>query len=820
MSDADAGAGAGRPSPVARVRGFAGRTRRLPGTVHALAASVDSSGEALGAELAELRTTLARIEALTWAGRHDTQGGVGAVGDELHRLHAHVDAVGDRVAALADTVAAHATAVGRTVEAGRRHEAAHALRDRLGPAPELAPGLSVFTLCWNHGELLGDAVRSAQEVLDRLDPADQGEILILDDASTDRTPAVAAGLAAADRRVRVIRSEVNLGLGHARSTLLHAAGTHHALQLDADDIAVPAGVVDLYRAAVRTGAAVTYGTVARADGTGPARGPVSNEPPSPAYFGSNYIGTIAVTDLAVHRELGGWPTDPLLEHVDDWASLQQVMADGRLVAFVPVLAAVYRQLTTGFHLSVPDHRLGRDRIARILDPTGRHQGDDALAGVAAVALHPATGPLWATPEAIALDPSLAPAPPAPVRVATPTARVLLVGPGGVANLGDDAITVRGVERARDAFGPDVAIDVVTDGAPATALGGGSRWLAPLHVAVHGLDAGIRDGLSPRLAAAAVRAGVDTARWRPCDPGSYDAAVFLGCGLSSHWAEGTIVPRALLAAALRRESVPVALSGQGYAVDAADRDLLEALLTGAVAVGARDEASAATAASVPGVDGTVVTVTGDDALGLAPATGDAAVCGSDRDRPVLAVTVRRAGYVGDATAGGDADPVRRWALAVDAVAAARGWDVLGVALNSQGPEPEIATLATLRATVALRARWRIVDCGSDPARLVAAVAGAKAVAAQSYHAALFGLAAGVPSVLAAATPYYEAKAAGLAARAGLPASFAVRDPDDLPAALDEVAAALALTPAPLADATKAADAWWSALAHVLGVVASP
>ncbi|QYG92123.1 glycosyltransferase [Iamia sp. SCSIO 61187] len=818
MSDDDADTA--RPSPVERVRGFAARTRRLPGTVHALAASVDTSGEALAAELAELRTALDRIETLTWAGRHDTQGGVGAVGDELHRLRAHVDAVGGRVAALADTVAAQATAVGRTVEAGRRRAAALALRDRLGPAPELAPGLSVFTLCWNHGALLGDAVRSAQAVLDRLDPAEQGEILVLDDASTDRTPAVAAELAAADPRVRVIRSEVNLGLGHARSTLLHAARTHHALQLDADDLAVPAGAVDLYRAALRTGAAVTYGTVARAAGDGPAHGPVSNEPPSPAYFRSNYIGTIAVSDLAAYREIGGWPTDPLLEHVDDWASLQQLMADGRLVAFVPVLAAVYRQLSTGFHLSVPDHRLGRDRIARIFDPTGRHRGDDALAGVAAVALHPATGPLWATPEAIALDPSLAPTPPPPVRVATPTARVLLVGPGGVANLGDDAITVRGVERARDAFGPDVAIDVVTDGAPATALGGGSRWLVPLHVAVHGLDAGVRDGLPPRLAEAALRAGVDTARWRPCDPGAYDAAVFLGCGLSSRWAAGTMVPRALLAAALRRAGVPVALSGQSYEVDAADRDLLEVLLAGAAAVGARDEASAATATAVPGVDAGVVTLTGDDALGLAPVPVDGADSGSDGDRPVLAVTLRRAGYVGDGTGGDGADPVRRWALAADAVAAARGWDVLGVALNSQAPEPEIATLATLRATVPLRARWRLVDCGSDPARLVAAVAGARAVAAQSYHAALFGLAAGVPSVLAAATPYYEAKAGGLATLAGLPGSFVVRDPDDLAAALEDVEAALALTPAPLADAAKAADAWWSALPVAVGVAASP
>src|SRR5690606_9882387 len=127
----------------------------------------------------------------------------------------------------------------------------------------------------------------------------------------------------------------------------------------------------------------------------------------------------------------------------------------------------------------------------------------------------------------------------------------------------------------------------------------------------------------------------------------DAAVFVGCGLSSHWTEGTIVPRALLSAALRTAHVPVACSGQGYAIDEGDRDLMAAFLGGAVAIGTRDAASAAFASSLPGVDPAVVTVTGDDALGLAPSTDPtdptaAAPITPGRARPVLAVTVRRAG----------------------------------------------------------------------------------------------------------------------------------------------------------------------------------
>jgi hypothetical protein len=252
------------------------------------------------------------------------------------------------------------------------------------------------------------------------------------------------------------------------------------------------------------------------------------------------------------------------------------------------------------------------------------------------------------------------------------------------------------------------------------------------------------------------------------------------------------------------------------IDDDGRDLMDAFLGGAVALGARDEGSATFAAGLPGVEPGVVTVTGDDALGLAPAADELTLAAlgaaGTAGPPTLAVTVRRADYVG---APGD-DPVRRWALAADALAAARGWDVLGVALNAQPPEPEIVTLATLRATVPLQARWRLVECGSDPARLVAAVSGAVAVATQSYHAALFGLAAGVPSVLGAATPYYVAKAGGLAGLAGLPAGFAVTDPEDLPGALDAVIATMAGHPAPLLDAARAADAWWSALPAALGL----
>ena len=91
-----------------------------------------------------------------------------------------------------------------------------------------------------------------------------------------------------------------------------------------------------------------------------------------------------------------------------------------------------------------------------------------------------------------------------------------------------------------------------------------------------------------------------------------------------------------------------------------------------------------------------------------------------------------------------------------------------------------------------------------------MAGATAVVAHSYHAALFGLRAGVPTVLAAASPYYRAKALGLARLAGLDPGFAVEPgaEHDVGSGLDSVAAELQRG-AGLTAATDAVAAWWSA-----------
>jgi glycosyltransferase involved in cell wall biosynthesis len=61
-------------------------------------------------------------------------------------------------------------------------------------------------------------------------------LLVIDDGSTDETPAVLAELAARYGHVDVIRNEVNRGRPHARNQILEHAGDGYLAWLDADDV--------------------------------------------------------------------------------------------------------------------------------------------------------------------------------------------------------------------------------------------------------------------------------------------------------------------------------------------------------------------------------------------------------------------------------------------------------------------------------------------------------------------------------------------------------------------------------------------------------
>jgi glycosyltransferase involved in cell wall biosynthesis len=78
------------------------------------------------------------------------------------------------------------------------------------------PSLSLFFPAWNEEDYVERAVTRASQVLSRL--SDDWEIIIVNDASTDRTREIAEGLARKHPQVRVVSHETNLKLGGAMKT--------------------------------------------------------------------------------------------------------------------------------------------------------------------------------------------------------------------------------------------------------------------------------------------------------------------------------------------------------------------------------------------------------------------------------------------------------------------------------------------------------------------------------------------------------------------------------------------------------------------------
>jgi glycosyltransferase involved in cell wall biosynthesis len=83
--------------------------------------------------------------------------------------------------------------------------------------------LTIAMPAYNEQDCVEAAAREALAVLDQVDGG--GELLVVDDGSTDGTAAILDRLAAADRRVRVVRHERNRGIsGFNRAMMDEARG--------------------------------------------------------------------------------------------------------------------------------------------------------------------------------------------------------------------------------------------------------------------------------------------------------------------------------------------------------------------------------------------------------------------------------------------------------------------------------------------------------------------------------------------------------------------------------------------------------------------
>jgi glycosyltransferase involved in cell wall biosynthesis len=94
-----------------------------------------------------------------------------------------------------------------------------------------APRFSVITPCHNTGRLITDAIRSLQR-----QSLSNWEMIVVDDGSSDESPAIVADWALADPRIRFVPLPANRGAAAARNIGIDLARGDYVCFLDADDV--------------------------------------------------------------------------------------------------------------------------------------------------------------------------------------------------------------------------------------------------------------------------------------------------------------------------------------------------------------------------------------------------------------------------------------------------------------------------------------------------------------------------------------------------------------------------------------------------------
>lgn len=122
----------------------------------------------------------------------------------------------------------------------RRTDASEPVRHRLSqrptpPDPDTIPATTTVVIpCYNYARYLPEATASVLA-----QPDVTVDVIIVDDCSTDDSAEVAAGLAAADPRIRLLINDVNRGPVETFNRGLAAATGEFLVRLDADDLLTP-----------------------------------------------------------------------------------------------------------------------------------------------------------------------------------------------------------------------------------------------------------------------------------------------------------------------------------------------------------------------------------------------------------------------------------------------------------------------------------------------------------------------------------------------------------------------------------------------------
>jgi glycosyltransferase involved in cell wall biosynthesis len=200
------------------------------------------------------------------------------------------------------------------------------------------------------GEALGSVARQTHT---------NWEVIVVDDhAPDDGTTAIVAAFAAAHTRHRVelIRHAVNQGVGQARNTAIDAARGTHLAFLDPDDLWMASHLTKLLAALRQSrGCDAAAGPVVmfRDDAQKRYAHAITWSPWKVRHFPhslalQNFIQpSAALVRTEAVRGVGGFTTDPALQHVEDHDLWVKLVLAGHRFAFLDRPTSFYRKHGTG-----------------------------------------------------------------------------------------------------------------------------------------------------------------------------------------------------------------------------------------------------------------------------------------------------------------------------------------------------------------------------------------------------------------------------------------------------------------------------------------
>ncbi|MDZ7736230.1 MAG: glycosyltransferase family 2 protein [Gammaproteobacteria bacterium] len=200
------------------------------------------------------------------------------------------------------------------------------------------PRISIITPCRNSARWLDQAIRS---VIDQ--DFDDWEHIIVDDASSDHSPAIARQYADVDTRIRVEHLAAPRGGAAARNHALKLARGHYIAFLDADDWWRANKLSSQHAFMERHAIPFSFTAYEKTDKTGRLNNRIFHPPPTVDYRALLKTCPIGCSTVMLERAALGGRTMPDLPRSHDYALWLEILRDGHIAQALQEPLTVYRE---------------------------------------------------------------------------------------------------------------------------------------------------------------------------------------------------------------------------------------------------------------------------------------------------------------------------------------------------------------------------------------------------------------------------------------------------------------------------------------------